>query len=286
MGPPPPQDQGQPQPVPPTPQQTPSGTLTFEPVPGHQGPPHPGGPPPYGGYDQGFRPPPPPPRGAPGGQARSHPATAPGLSAVPFQRRTAVVRIIGLVGIAVVSGLVWMMFQSGEGPKSSSGSPTPSSASQVPAGEFEFTPSTQAPAPRRDAECASHAYGQAKDFFTKTPCEELIRALYTTTAAAGGAKVHTSVAVVRMKSAADATALMELTNRDGTGNVNDLVKDGAVKVDGITTLGGGGYASTLSDRDVVIVESDTAKADNTGAGHIDLMRRISADALRLAAGLG
>ncbi|MFF5093858.1 MULTISPECIES: hypothetical protein [Actinosynnema] len=256
-------------------------------MPGPQGPPRPGGAPPYGGYDQGFPPPPPPRYGAPAQQRpRSHPPTATGLSAVPFQRRTAVVRIIGLVGIAVVSGLVWMMFQSGEGPKSSSGSPTPSSAPVVPAGEFEFTPSTQAPAPRRDAECASHAYGQAKDFFGKTPCEELIRALYTTTAAANGAKVYTSVAVVRMKSPEDATALMELTNRDGTGNVNDLVKDGAVKVDGITTLGGGGYASKLSDRDVVIVESDTAKADNTGAGHTDLMRRISADALRLAAALG
>ncbi len=93
--------------------------------------------------------------------------------------------------------------------------------------------------------------------------------------------VYTSVSVVRMKTLADATKLKELTSRDGTGNVNDLVKDGAVQVPGLRSLGSGGFAARQDDRDVIIIESDTVQHGADEAAHNTLMKRVSTDAFRL-----
>jgi hypothetical protein len=186
-----------------------------------------------------------------------------------------VLKGLGLLAVAVVSGLVWLVVVPKDKPVETPPPTTPS------AGEFEFAKSPQVPEPLRDSECASHAYGQTKEFLTRTPCQQLTRGLFTTTTS-DGRTVYTSVSVVRMKTLADASGLKQLTTRDGTGNVNDLVKDGAVQVPGLRTLASGGFAAQQQDRDVIIVESDTVQHGPNEQDHNALMKRISTDAVRLA----
>lgn len=181
-----------------------------------------------------------------------------------------------LVAVAVVSGLVWWMLQP------SGGTPTAQPSSSPVAGKFAFDAAL--PEPVKDSDCAPHAYGETKKFLTATPCQQLTRALYSVTLP-DGRTVYTSVAVVRMKSAEDAVKLKELTSRDGTGNVNDLLREKVATVPGLDSLANGGYASELRDRDVVIVESDSAKKSSDATTHNAEMKQISADALRLAASL-
>jgi hypothetical protein len=196
--------------------------------------------------------------------------------AAPRSRRGLVLKGLGLLGVAVVSGLVWLVVM----PKSTpGGTPAPTS---TPAGEFSFAASPDVPEPMKDSDCASHAYGQTKTFLTNTPCLQLTRGMYTTTTS-DGMKVYTSVSIVRMKTTEDAAKLKDLTSRDGTGNVNDLVKDGAVRVPNLTTLANGGFAARQQDRDVIIIESDSVKHGPDAAAHTQLMKRISNDAFRLAA---
>ncbi|MBY8847952.1 hypothetical protein [Saccharothrix longispora] len=202
------------------------------------------------------------------------PAPAPPPAPRP-SRRGLLVKAAGLLGVAVVSGLVWLVVMPKDTP---TGTPT---TTPPPAGEFTFAKSAQAPEPLKDSDCASHAYGQTKAFLTATPCQQLTRGLYTTRTP-DGATVYTSVSVVRMRTVEDATKLKDLTSRDGTGNVNDLVKDGAVKVQGLSTLGNGGFAAQLKDRDLVIIESDTITHGANEAEHNRLMKKISFEAMRLA----
>ncbi|OKI14747.1 hypothetical protein A6A25_14920 [Saccharothrix sp. CB00851] len=209
---------------------------------------------------------PPPPRGGPAAPA-------------PRSRRGMVLKGLGLLGVAVVSGLVWLVVM----PKNNTPTGTPATTS-TPAGEFAFTASPDVPEPLKDSDCASHAYGQTKTFLTNTPCQQLTRGLYTTTTP-DGLRVYTSVSIVRMKTAEDAAKLKDLTTRDGTGNVNDLVKDGAVRVPSLTTLANGGFAARQQDRDVIIIESDSVKHGPDETAHNQLMKRISNDAFRLAADL-
>ncbi|QQQ75115.1 hypothetical protein IOD16_28995 [Saccharothrix sp. 6-C] len=211
-------------------------------------------------------PPPPPPRRGPAAAPAAHP------------RRGLLLKGLGLLGVAVVSGLVWLVVMPKDAP---TGTPTPTSA---PSGEFSFAASPDVPEPLKDSDCASHAYGQTKTFLTSTPCQQLTRGLYTTVTP-DGVKVYTSVSIVRMRTAEDAAKLKDLTSRDGTGNVNDLVKDGAVRVPNLATLANGGFAARLEDRAVIIIESDSVKHGPDATAHNQLMKRISNDAFRLAADL-
>ncbi len=190
-------------------------------------------------------------------------------------------KALGLVAVALVAALVWLLVDS-MGSENTATPPT--TTSTTPEGEFEFTKSEQVPTPLKVTACADHAYGPTKDFLAKTPCEKLVRQLYTTTLD-DGRTAYTSLSVVTMKNAQDAAKLKELTSADGTGNVNDLVREGAATVPELKTLASGGYSSTLKDREVVIVETDTVKHGPVEAEHNKLMKRISTDAFRLAADL-
>ncbi|HEX6341797.1 hypothetical protein [Umezawaea sp.] len=209
----------------------------------------------------GHQPPPPPPR-------------PPAQRNLPF-------KALGLVAVALVAALVWLLIDSMTGDNRTTPAATTSTA---PEGEFRFTKSEQVPVPLKVTGCAEHAYGPTKDFLTANPCEKLVRQLYTTTLD-DGRTAYTSVSVVTLRNAQDAAKFKELTSADGTGNVNDLVREGVAKVPELKTLASGGFASKLQDREVVIVESDTVKHGPDEAEHNKLMKRISADAFRLAADL-
>jgi hypothetical protein len=195
-----------------------------------------------------------------------------------------ILRGLGLLAVAVISGLVWWYINDDTKPVGLSTQPTTSAKT----GQFEFKPAEQAPQPRRDSSCAEHAYGDIQKFFKSTPCEALTRALYTTVAD-DGRKVYTNVSVVRMRNTDDAAHLRELTDKDGTGNVSDLVKDGTVKLPPLKNLaGGGGYKAVQHDTNVIIVESDfdpaAKRADKTKDEAI--LDAICEDVIRLADQIG
>jgi hypothetical protein len=200
----------------------------------------------------------------------------------PPAQRNLPFKALGLVAVALVAALVWLLIDSSGG---GGGKSTPAATtSTAPGGEFQFTASEQVPAPLRVTACADHAYGATKDFLAKNPCTELVRQLFTTTLE-DGRTAYTSVSVVKMANAQDAAKFKELTSADGTGNVNDLVREGAATVPELKSLASGGFASKLQDTKVVIVESDTVKHGPVEDEHNKLMKRISTDAFRLADGL-
>lgn len=199
----------------------------------------------------------------------------------PPAQRNLPFKALGLVAVALVAALVWLLIDSMGGDGKTT---TATSTSAVPKGEFEFAKSEQVPLPLKVTACADHAYGPTKEFLTANPCEKLVRQLYTTTLD-DGRTAYTSVSVVTLRNAQDAAKFKELTSADGTGNVNDLLREGTVKVPELKTLASGGFASKLEDRQVVIVESDTVKHGPDEAEHNRLMKKISSDAFRLAADL-
>jgi hypothetical protein len=189
-----------------------------------------------------------------------------------------VLRGLGLVAVAVISGLVWWYIND-------DGAPPPAleeTTEQQAGGQFEFAPIDQVKDPRHDSNCADHSYDDVQAFFRKTPCEQLTRALYTTTDAEGRT-VYTNVSVVRMPTAENAAQLRELADSDGTGNVTDLVKAGVVKVPSLPDVNGGGYAAVQHDRNVIIVESALDPAAKKGAKADDeaVLDAICQDAIRL-----
>jgi hypothetical protein len=197
----------------------------------------------------------------------------------PPRKSVWVGRALALVGVAVVSGFVWWVLQPSDQVDQ------PVAQPQKTAGEFEFTSVAQLPEPVKDSDCAAHASGQTQAFLKTTPCLQLTRAFYTAKLSDGRA-VYSSVSVVRMRSAAEARQLRELTQKDGTGNVKDLVLDKAISVPPLTTLANGGYASEQRDQEVVIVESDSPTKGTDGLAHNKEMKKVSVDAIRLASSFG
>lgn len=197
----------------------------------------------------------------------------------PPRRSTWVGKALALVGVAVVSGFVWWVLQPSDPVDQ------PVAQPQKTAGEFEFTTVPQLPEPVKDSDCAAHASGQTSTFFKTTPCLQLTRAFYTAKLP-DGRTVYSSVSVVKMRTADEAKALRELTQKDGTGNVKDLVLDKAISVPPLTTLANGGYASEQRDQQVVIVESDSPVKSADALAHNKEMKKVSADAIRLASSFG
>lgn len=181
------------------------------------------------------------------------PRQAPRRSPEPGKNKTReyVLKGLGLVLVAVVSGMLWWLVQQGNSRPESS---QDTGGTTTPKTKYEFVKHEEVPEPVRDSKCSTSSYNDTRKFFEKNPCTRLTRELYTATV--DGRKVFTSVAVVRMPSAEKARELKELTERDNTGNVNDLVRENRVKVPGLKTLSGGGFASKIDGSDVVIVESD------------------------------
>lgn len=174
---------------------------------------------------------------------------------------------LGLLAIAVLSGVIWYLLNAGGGGAEDGGGRA--------AGEYRFS---KIKGPVADGDCAGNAYDDVAEFFVNNRCERLTRVLYTSTPASGS-RVVTSVATVRMPDERLAVALKRLTDRNGTGNVDDLVRAGVSVPGAPDDLGGGGYASTRKGRLVVIVESDYL--GEPAKSNPKLLVRVSQDALRL-----
>ena len=125
--------------------------------------------------------------------------------------------------------------------------------------------------------CAGHAYGEVAEFLATTNCTGLSRALYS--ADAGGEAVVVSVVRVQMPDATSARDLRALADRNGSGNVSDLLREGVRYTGSPAELSGAEYASALSGPTVTIVEAAWADEDSElGATEID---RMAGDALAL-----
>nr|WP_167108491.1 hypothetical protein [Amycolatopsis granulosa] len=185
----------------------------------------------------------------------------------PRRPRGAVVKIAGLVGVAVVAGLVWWLVRGGPDEASPPASP--------PAKEFQFA-LTDGPIAATD--CAANSYGQIKQWFAQHPCQRLVRALYTTNA--GTARALVSVAVVTLPAPEDARQLKKLADADDTGNVTDLVRDGTAQIPGAPKLADGYYTSRVQGSTLTIVLS----AYFDGRAGDPALRRIGNEALDLTPG--
>jgi hypothetical protein len=155
---------------------------------------------------------------------------------------------LGLLGVALVSGLLWYLVRNNPAPTGQALT-TPSTQ---PAGVYQFQPYHGA---TTESVCSAHSTDRVKTFFVQHPCQSLVRSLYTTTLV-NSQKVVTSVAVVRMDSAATARALRTVSDGNGTGHVMDLVEDGVVIPGGPSGLQDGGYYSTVKGNRVIIVMTE------------------------------
>ena len=114
-----------------------------------------------------------------------------------------------------------------------------------------------------DPTCVGNAYGAVADFFAATDCVGLARALYSTDV--GGRPVVVSVSVADMGDASGALALRALADRNGSGNVSDLLREGVRYPGGPERLSSAQYASAVSGSTVTIVETAWAGSGSTGS---------------------
>jgi hypothetical protein len=190
-------------------------------------------------------------------------------------------RIAGLVAVAVVSGLVWSYIIDDD--KAAPSNAGQESTTQDAGGRYTFTPHEEMPQPEKDDDCAKHAYRDIKAFLQETPCDHLTRQLFVTRLD-DGRTVYTSVSLVVMRSEEDAEELRGETDKDGSGNINDVVREGMVKIPGLANLSGGnGYKAKQAGREVTIVESAFAPKDKGSDKKADEkeLDAVCEDALRL-----
>jgi hypothetical protein len=129
-----------------------------------------------------------------------------------------------------------------------------------------------------DETCVGHAYGDTATFFQTTDCTALSRALYSTQLEGG--PVVVSVSRVQMPDNGIARELQALTDRNGSGNVNDLLREGVRYTGSPAELTGAEYASAVSGSTVTIVESAwVEEGAEGGSAEID---RIATAGLELA----
>jgi hypothetical protein len=72
--------------------------------------------------------------------------------------------------------------------------------------------------------CTAHSYGQVQIFFARTPCSSVHRSLLTTEQ--DGRSIVVATNTVTFSSLSQATSYLRLVTSDGTGNVNDLLREG------------------------------------------------------------
>lgn len=222
---------------------------------GGQAPPHP--PPGYPATNQQ------PPVGAPGPGGGPAPSGSPGITPGGW-----VLRGLGLFAVSLVSGLLWLALGPG-------GDEEEAAPPEQPPTKHDFQPVHREEAFQG---CKAVSTDRIQEFFGDVECEHLTRALYTT-ALPGGDRALTSVVTVLMPDEESARSLDELTTRDGTGNIRDLVDDGRAGTEDMPPLGDRAYGSERQGRLVVI--GDSAYFDQETPAKDPVLLEITRDALNL-----
>jgi hypothetical protein len=184
-------------------------------------------------------------------------------------RRAALMVLAGILVVAVVVVGGWLFLRHGPGGSSTGTTARSSSAGATAAGpaigSVQTIDGTDFTVQAVDSEktCVGHAYGDTAGFFNDTDCTGLSRALYSTDV--GGKSVVLAVSRVRMPDAAAARNLQSLTDRNGSGNVSDLLREGVRYTGSPAQLSDAEYASALSGTTVTIVESAYVNQDAKGS---------------------
>ncbi|HEY0403886.1 MAG TPA: hypothetical protein VGD09_17850 [Blastococcus sp.] len=199
-------------------------------------------------------------------------------------RRALVMVLVGVVAVAVLGIGGWLFLRGGAdggGSGTAGGSTAAQPTTGGPAvgavqdlGGVTYT----VEAVEVDGTCLNHAYGDTAGFFADNDCTGLSRALYS--AEIGGKPVVVSVTRVRLADAAAARDLRSLTDRNGSGNVSDLLREGVRYPGSPAELSRAEYASAVSGPTVTIVETAWVNQDAKGSSaDIDQMAN---DGLALA----
>jgi hypothetical protein len=184
------------------------------------------------------------------------------------RRRTALLALVGVLVVAVLGVGGWLLLRDRDG--GAAASDGGATAGETPAagpvaGDVQVVAGTEyrVEAVQVDDGCAAHAYGDTAGFFAGLDCTGLSRALYSTQV--GGAPVVVAVARVQMPDTGAARELQALTDRNGSGNVNDLLREGVRYTGSPAELSGAEYASAVSGPTVTIVESAWVEEDAAGS---------------------
>jgi hypothetical protein len=210
--------------------------------------------------------PPPPPAPPPLYWSQNQEADEPEERSVS-RGRAALLAVLGVLLVAVLGVGAWFLTREDDAaagsteagttaPQPQETGPTVGAVQVVAGSEFRLE------AVQVDETCAGHAYGDTAAFFAQLDCTGLSRALYS--AQVDGAAVVIAVARVQMPDTGAARELQALTDRNGSGNVSDLLREGVRYTGSPDELSGAEYASAVSGPAVTIVESAWVEEDAAG----------------------
>lgn len=114
--------------------------------------------------------------------------------------------------------------------------------------------------------CTAHSYGQVQVFFARTPCSSVRRSLLSTEQDGRGVVVAAST--VTFDSPTQAAAFFALVTADGTGNVNDMLREGTRYPGSPSKLPAAAFASRQDGLRVLVAEAAfvEGRSDNQDAG--------------------
>jgi len=181
--------------------------------------------------------------------------------------RTALLALLGVLVVAALGVGAWLLLgNDDEGATADAGTSAPPTEAAGPAvGDVQVVAGSEyrVEAVQVDGTCVGHAYGDTAAFFAEVDCTGLSRALYSTQI--DGAAVVVAVARVQMPDTGAARDLQALTDRNGSGNVSDLLREGVRYTGSPDALSGAEYASAVSGTAVTIVESAWVDEGTEGA---------------------
>ena len=111
--------------------------------------------------------------------------------------------------------------------------------------------------------CAAHSYGQVQAFFGTTPCSSLHRLLATTTQ--NGRQVIIASYVIHFATPSQAASYNSLVTADGTGDITNLLAEGARIPGGPSKLPDNAFASRQSGNTVSVAEAAYASGSSNGS---------------------
>jgi hypothetical protein len=102
-------------------------------------------------------------------------------------------------------------------------------------------------------DCASHSHGQTKNSFQNENCVKATR--FLATGQVSGRPTIYVVSRIQMASAQAAASVKQVLDATGTGNLNDLLREGKTFPGAPNTMPDSGYASVQTDTVVVVAEA-------------------------------
>jgi len=201
----------------------------------------------------------------------------------PPRRRTELLIAALLLVVVLAAGAFWLTTRNPGGgtddPSSATSSPAaaPTSAAGLAVGATEVVDGTTftLESAQEDGSCQGHAYDAVAEFFGRSDCTALSRSLWS--AGTGGQPAVVAVSRVTMPDAGSAQALLALADTDGSGNVNDLLREGVRYEGGPTKLSSAQYDSAVEGTTVTIVETSWVAT----AGATSALDALAAEALSL-----